>query len=157
MKYRNWQEICRIEDPAVRLGLALLDTESEVGARIVEAFPECFGDDPGALPSGPVPLSALMFWAKREKGQYREKADQELFSSGALEEFNLEHYRFSTGLVNGLPALPPEVDFNQLRFGRVVALSDESVFAAEVCETTEVVTFIPVDQVHIDVPGYPRA
>lgn len=60
---KNWKAICSIQEPILRMALALLDPDSEIGKRIMQQLPEYFTESDQ---SGPYPLSFILALAHRE-------------------------------------------------------------------------------------------
>lgn len=54
--YKNWDRICDIKDPLLRIAIGTLDTNTDVGGRIAAAVPEYFSEEPD---TGPIPWSII--------------------------------------------------------------------------------------------------
>jgi hypothetical protein len=111
--FKNWPEICRIQDSHVMAALAWVDLESDEAKKLARGFPECFSDSQIQVP---VPLSVLREYADSvamaEEGH---PADDMLESYGALKHFNIPSIEFATDpsdLISNPPALLPK-DINK--------------------------------------------
>ena len=67
-RFKNWSEICKIEDWNLRAALTRVDMSSDAGHKLQRAFPECFTD---VNQPGPIPLSVLKDEAAQRSREFR--------------------------------------------------------------------------------------
>jgi len=84
-KFKNWEAICGLQDWCLKMTLARVDTDSDVGHRMQVVFPECFSIEKDR---GQIPVSVLMEYS-REKGRNDEGVDRSHYL--ALTE-TLQHF-----------------------------------------------------------------
>ncbi len=159
--YKNWPEICKIENRRLRIAIATLDVTSEQEASIAAALPWLFTEQEV---SGPVPLSVLMDHAGRKNDEFGlkrtyESVSRELNDWGALEEYHIP----TIVLVGGETTEPPNMiddfpvpdDFPEdAEFGDIVEIDGYKWFIAEISETKWFVVLAPLERIFIDVYEY---
>ncbi len=155
---RNWKKICEItskgqENWYLLMLISHTDPDSELGKRLVGAFPEYYSDT--EIESEQIPWSVLVEEGRRNFSPDENRFPDELATNGTLKKYNIPYVRYSCSDENHLdyafPLLPKEVAL-QCHFGRIISLNGQKYVVTESVlgkDTPEEACLSPIERILI--------
>ncbi len=166
--YKNWPEICKIENQLLRMFVATLDITSDMADRFIAAFPEFFSQ---TKERGPIPLSVLM-----DHSQHVDACENPPrgYSERNISHKTISYYHIPTITYQGYSYMrsmhgPPDLSLGELtptdfprsrRFGRTFTWRGTELFITHAMNDgndyydPDFVTCCPAECIFIDVPSY---
>lgn len=147
-RFKDWHEICRIDDWNLRMALARVDMASDMGHKLQRAFPECFTD---TETQGPIPLSVLKEEAsRRSQEDYRASHYRWWVDLDIAKDYNIPFTRIyvlddeGQGNRKGLPQLRDEdITDGMVDFGEIVTYKRQKYLVIE--DNGDTVCLSPVE------------
>ena len=151
--YKNWKNICGIQDRFVKMAISLVDADSEIGKKLAIAFPECFSKFYSDEKSGPIPFSVLL---QEEQNRAEEgwELGKFLVSHDALLAFDIPTLEYAydaraAAEFKGSILLPKDFDLKVV-VGDEVIINDKKLVVVENNEDCGLIYFVPAECIDVD-------